>query len=59
MSNPHKTKSLNVCDEFLNGCNLYKDQVLNACVILTQKYISFISCILQVFYMVYGCCVGL
>jgi hypothetical protein len=59
MNNPHKTKSLNVYDEFPNRCNLDKDQVLNACVILTQKCISFIFCILQVFYMVCECCVGL
>ncbi len=59
MNNLHKTKSLNVCDEFPNGCNLHKDQVLNAFVILNQNYISLVFCILQVFYMVCQCCVGL
>jgi len=49
MNNLHKTKSLNVCDEFPNGCNLHKDQVLNAFVILNQNYISLVFCILQVF----------
>lgn len=46
ISDPHWTKFLDVCDELSNGCNLVKDQVLSVWVILSQKHISFISCIL-------------
>jgi len=29
MNDPHWMKSLGVCDEFPNGCNPHKDQVLS------------------------------
>jgi hypothetical protein len=58
ISDPHKTKSFDTCDELLNGHSLYDDQVLGACVILVQKLINFISFILHVFCMVCECCVG-
>jgi hypothetical protein len=57
MNNPYKTKLLGMCDEFPNECNPHKDQVLGTWAILAQKYVSFISCILQVFCMMCGCCV--
>jgi len=50
VSNPCKTKCLDVCDELLSECSLPKDQVLGTWV-LVQQHVGFISCILQVFWM--------
>jgi hypothetical protein len=47
MNDPHKTKFLNACDELPIGCSQHRDQVLNTLVILAQKYVSFIFCILH------------
>jgi len=58
MNNTHKAKSLGTCDELPNGCSPHKDQILGAWVIPTQKYVNSIFCIIQVFFMVCGCCVG-
>jgi hypothetical protein len=59
LNNLYKKKSLCTCDELSNGCSSYKDQILGVWVILTPKYVSFISCILEMFCMVCGCCTGL
>jgi hypothetical protein len=54
MNNTHKTKSLGRCDELPNGCSPSKEKILGAWVIPTQKYVSSIFCIIQVFSIVCG-----
>ncbi len=41
------------CDKLPIGCSSHKSQTLNAWMILTSRHVSFISCIIQMFYMVY------
>lgn len=48
---PCEVRSLGTCGELLIGCC----QVLSVWVFLAQKHVSFISCIVQMFCMVYRC----
>jgi hypothetical protein len=52
---PCEIRSLGMCGQLIIGCY----QVLNVWVILAQKHVSFISCIVQMFCMVYGCYGGI
>jgi hypothetical protein len=45
-----------MCDELSVGCSPHKNQILGTWMILAQNYVSFISCIVNVFYDVCAYC---
>jgi len=50
VNEPHKIRSLNVCEEFPIGCSPHKDQVLSAWVIPPKTHASFISFVVHKFW---------